>query len=205
MKEIILIGGGGHCKSVIDVIELEGKYKIMGIIDKPELVGTNILNYKIIGSDDDLNILINRYKYALITVGQIKSHLIRKKLFEKVTELGYELPSIISPLSYVSKFASIGKGTVIMHDALVNADAKIGDNCIINTKALIEHDATIGNNCHISTGTIINGGVIVKNNTFVGSNTMTKEYIEIGSSSVISGGSSIMKSVESNTKFKVIK
>jgi len=180
MQKILLIGGGGHCKSVIDVIEQESKFIIAGIIDKKELIGQEVLGYKIIGCDSDLEKLFEKYKYAIVTVGQIKSNNIRVKLFNKLKEIGYKLPTIVSPLAYISKYAIIEEGTVIMHYAFVNAGAKIGKNCIINTKALIEHDAVIGDNTHISTATVINGGVVVKEDSFIGSNTTTREYIEIG-------------------------
>ena len=179
MQDILLIGGGGHCKSVIDVIELENKYNIVGIIDKKELISQDVLGYKVIGCDEDLPKLFQKYKYALVTIGQIKSNSLRVKLFNTLKDIGYILPIIISPLAYISKHSKIEEGTVIMHQALINANAKIGKNCIINTKALIEHDVIIENNCHISTGAIINGGVIVKENTFFGSNSVSKEYIEI--------------------------
>ena len=81
MKKIILIGGGGHCKSVIDVIEQEKKFEIQGIVDKANNIGSNILGYKVIASDDNLQKLANRFKYALVTVGQIKSPALRIKLF----------------------------------------------------------------------------------------------------------------------------
>ncbi|SFV68553.1 4-amino-6-deoxy-N-Acetyl-D-hexosaminyl-(Lipid carrier) acetyltrasferase [hydrothermal vent metagenome] len=177
--EIILIGGGGHCRSVIDVIELEGKYKIAGVIDKKELIGQDVLDYKVIGCDDDLAELFKKYKLAIVTVGQIQSSTLRVKLFTLLKDIGYILPPIISPLAYLSKHATIGEGTIIMHHALVNANAKVGKNCIINTKALIEHDAVVEDNSHISTGAIINGGVVVKESSFVGSNATSKEYIEI--------------------------
>lgn len=179
MKEIILVGGGGHCKSVIDVVEQEGKYKIVGIIDKKELVGTEVLGYKVIGCDDDLEKFFKIYKYALVTVGQIKSNSLRVKLFDKLKDIGYILPSIISPLAYVSKYAKVEEGSIVMHHALVNSSTHIGKNCIINTKALIEHDVIIENNCHISTAAIVNGGVVIQENSFIGSNATTKEYIRI--------------------------
>ena len=179
MKDILLIGGGGHCKSVIDIIEQEDKYSIAGIIDKKELIGTKVLDYTIIGCDDDLEQLFLQYKYAIVTIGHIKTNQLRVKLFNTLQNIGYTIPTIISPLAYVSKYAFIDKGTVIHHQALINADAKIGKNCIINSKALIEHDVVIEDNCHISTGAIINGGVVVSENIFVGSNATTKEYITI--------------------------
>lgn len=179
-KQILLIGGGGHCKSVIDVIEQEGRFEIAGIIDKKELVGQDVVGYKILGSDDALKDFHKHYHYALITVGQIKSPEIRIKLFEMLKSLGYELPVVISPLAYVSKYAILGDGTVIMHHALVNAHARVGQNCIINTKALIEHDAMVEAHCHISTGAIVNGGVQIKMGTFYGSNATCKEAITVG-------------------------
>jgi len=180
-KEIILIGGGGHCHSVIDVIEVENKFTICGIIDKKEMIGKKILSYPIIGTDNDLEILRKKYQYAFVTVGHIKSNNIRVKLFNILETLNYEIPIIKSPLAYVSKHTKIEKGTIIMHHSLINTNAKIGKNCIINSKALIEHDVIIENNSHISTGAIINGGTLVKENTFIGSNSVSKEYIEINS------------------------
>ena len=180
MKEkIVLLGGGGHCHSVIDVIEAENKYEIIGIVDKKELIGNDILGYKIIGSDDDLETIFKTCKNAIITVGQIESNTVRVKLFNKLKEIGFDLPIIISPLAYVSKHSFIEEGTIIMHHALVNANAKIGKNCIINTKALIEHDVIIEDNCHISTASVLNGNVIVKENTFFGSNATSRQGIEI--------------------------
>jgi sugar O-acyltransferase (sialic acid O-acetyltransferase NeuD family) len=189
MKEIILIGGGGHCKSVIDVIEQEVKFKIVGIVDKPELLGSSVLGYSVIGNDDDLATLAKRYQYSLITVGQIKSPSLRIRLFNKAIEAGFIMPNIISPNAYVSKHATIGKGTIVMHNAMVNTKASIGDNCIINSKALIEHDCSISEHCHISTNVTINGGVTVESGCFVGSGAITKELITISKNSFVKAGS----------------
>jgi sugar O-acyltransferase (sialic acid O-acetyltransferase NeuD family) len=177
--KILLIGGGGHCHSVIDVVEQQGIYEIYGIVDVLEKVGSRVLDYKVIGYDDDLIDLFQHCPNAVITMGHIKSNTLRVKLFETVKQIGYELPTIISPLAYVSRHAQISPGTVVMHQALVNANAKIGDNCIINTKALIEHDVSIGNHCHIATAAVINGGVVVRDNTFVGSNSVVVQEAQV--------------------------
>jgi sugar O-acyltransferase (sialic acid O-acetyltransferase NeuD family) len=189
MKEIILIGGGGHCKSVIDVIEQEGKFQIIGIVDKPELLGVKVLGYPVIGNDSDLADLAKKYRYALVTVGQIKSSSLRVRLFKLAVKVGLTMPNIISPRAYVSKHAMIGQGTVIMHDALVNANAKIGENCIVNSKALIEHDAIIEDFCHIATNTVINGAAIVRQGSFLGSGVITKQGVKVEKNSFIKAGS----------------
>lgn len=178
-EKIVLVGGGGHCHSVIDVIEQINKYEIVGVIDKKELLGNSVLGYKIIASDDELESIFQTCKNAVITVGHIKSNNVRTKLYRKLKEIGFNLPVIISPLAYVSKYSFIDEGTVVMHQSLVNANAKIGKNCIINTKALVEHDVIVEDNCHISTASILNGGVVVKENTFFGSNSTSKQNIEI--------------------------
>jgi sugar O-acyltransferase (sialic acid O-acetyltransferase NeuD family) len=189
MKKIILIGGGGHCKSVIDVIEEEKQFEIHGIVDKPENIGSYVLGYEVIAADDNLQKLANRFKYALVTVGQIKSPALRIKLFNLASKAGFSLPSIISPQAYVSKHSSLGKGVVVMHHAVVNANTSIGDNCIINSKALIEHDCEVAEHCHISTNATINGGSKVGPRSFVGSNVTTKESIIIQEKSFIKAGS----------------
>ncbi len=188
MQDILIIGGGGHCKSVIDVIESTGKYKIYGIIDIKEKVGQKVLGYEIIGTEEDLEKYRNDVELAFIAIGFINSVELRIKIYNKLKQLNFKLPVIISPLAYVSKHSFIEEGTVVMHYAVINAGAKIGKNCIINTKALIEHDAIIEDFCHISTGAIINGGVIVGKFSFIGSNATTKQYIKIIENSFIKAG-----------------
>ena len=189
MNKLILLGGGGHCKSCIDVIEQEGNYAIAGILDTEELLGQKVLGYDFIGTDDDIKKFANEGYAFLITVGQIRTSSIRKKLFSLLSKNSAVIATIISPRAYVSKHANVGKGTIIMHDALVNASASIGENCIINTKALIEHDAVIEDFCHISTSAVINGGVTVKEGTFFGSNAVSKEYIVTDKDDFIKAGS----------------
>lgn len=191
-QDIILLGGGGHCKSCIDVIEQQGFYRIIGILDKADLVGENILGYEIIGMDVDLPRLIKTVKNYFITVGQIKSVEKRMELFNLLKSYNLQLPVIVSPNAYIAKSAHAGEGSIIMHHALINADAVIGKNCIINSKALVEHDAYIEDHCHISTGAIINGGVKVEKKSFIGSNTTTKQYISIPENSFIKANSLII-------------
>lgn len=200
--EIILIGGGGHCKSCIDVIASEGRFNIAGIVDIKENIGKKVLEYEVIASDDDLSKLSKEYQSFLVTIGQIKSPMKRIRIFKMLKALKVNLPVIISPLAHISKYARVDEGTIVMHNAFINVDAQIGKNCIINTKAVIEHDAIIEDNCHISTGAIINGGTVIRQNSFIGSNAMVKEYVEIGENSVISGGLSVMRDVPENSVLK---
>ncbi len=188
-EEIILIGGGGHCSSVIDVIEQQDIFKIAGIVDLKEKLGERNLGYSVIGCDDDLPELAKEYRNFILTIGQLRSAQRRIEIYGLLQALNVNLPVIVSPMAYISKHASIGKGSVIMHMAQINANAIIGNNCIINSKALIEHDAKIGNHCHISTGAIINGGTKIGESTFIGSGAVCREYIEVPTGSFIKANS----------------
>ena len=190
-KNLILLGGGGHCKSVIDVAESAG-YTILGILDKPEEVGKKVLSYQVIGTDDDIDKYVDKAEFV-ITVGQIKSSTVRRQIAERVEKAGGRFATIIAPDAVVSKYATIGQGTVILHHCVVNADARIGSNCIINTMVNIEHDVERGDFCHISTGTMVNGTVKIGSDTFVGSGSIIYNNIEIPGCSIIPAGTTVRK------------
>lgn len=195
MNPIILIGGGGHCISCVDVIEETGLYEIIGILDQPDKIDSNVIGYPVIGTDDDIPVLIAKCPNFLITVGQIKSSQVRQNIFERIKNAGGQLPVIISPTAHVSKHATIEEGTIIMHQAFVNAKASIGKACIINSKALIEHEAFVGDFCHISTAACINGQVNIGANCFIGSNTVVGNNITINDNTIVAAGSQVLKSI----------
>lgn len=147
--------------------------------------GSEHLGYEVIGADQDIPQFVKDNPFALITLGQIKTPAHRIRFYQLATDCGFTLPTIISPTAHVSRHATIGAGTIVMHGAIVNAGAKIGNNCIINTHALVEHDAIVADHCHISTGVILNGQVQVNTGCFVGSGSVIKEGLQIGAGSVI--------------------
>ena len=193
-KPLILVGGGGHCKSVIDVAESAG-YTILGVLDMPEDIGKEILSTKVIGTDNDIPQYVDKAEFV-ITVGFIKNPAVRIKLFNKVKEAGGKLATIIASTAHVSQYATIGEGTVVMHQAFVNAGAKVGNNVILNTFTNIEHDAVICDQCHISTGTMVNGDCKVGNNCFIGSQSVLANGIAIGDDIIVGAGSLVRKSIK---------
>ena len=193
MKPLILLGGGGHCKSVIEAAESAGHH-ILGVLDKPETVGMEILSTTIIGTDDDIPMYVRDVEFV-VTVGFIKDCSTRIKLYKRIKESGGKLSTIIASTAYVSKYASIGEGTVIMHHAFVNAGAKIGNNVIVNSYANVEHDAVIGDQCHISTGAMVNGDCKVGNKVFIGSQSVLANGITVGDDIIVGAGSLVRKSI----------
>ena len=202
MSDLLLIGDGGHCRSCIDVIEAEGRYRIRGIVQPLSDETDGIFGYPVLGSDEDLPYLLQQTPQALITVGQIRSSEIRIHLFELLKQLGGKLPRIVSPFAYCSKYAKMNEGTIVMHAAIINAGARIGTNCIINSQALIEHDVIVADHCHVSTGARINGGVTIGKGSFIGSGAILKEGVVIGENVIISAGQVVLHDVPSGAVIK---
>ena len=204
MKSLVIIGAGGHARSIIDLVESEGAYQIIGLIGAPgDCIGSMVMGYPIIATDSDSDAISRVAERAIIGIGQIKTAEPRKLMYEYISGLGLDLPIIISPSAYVSKHTNIGKGTAIMHGAIVNSNVVIGNNCILNTLALIEHDAVIGDHCHVSTGARINGGVNVESGCFIGSGAVVYHDITIGRNSVIAGGCIVSDNVPPNSIVRV--
>ena len=193
-KPLILVGGGGHCKSVLEAAESAG-YSILGVLDMPEEVGKEILSTRVIGTDDDIPAYVDKAEFV-ITVGFIKNPATRIKLYNKIKESGGKFATIIASTAYVSKNATVGEGTVVMHHAFVNAGAEVGNNVILNTFTNIEHDAVIGDQCHISTGTMVNGDCKVGERCFIGSQSVLANGISVGDDIIVGAGSLVRKSIK---------
>ena len=189
--KIIIIGNGGQARSCLDVINTIKKIKFSGFVSKLKEDG-------VIGSDKNLKELRKKFNNAIIGVGQIKSPLLRKKIYKNLKNLNFNFPVIISPYSYVSKNSRINEGTIVMHNVSVNYGANIGKHCIINTSSIIEHDVCVDDFCHISTGAILNGGVNIGNGSFIGSGTVIKENVKIGKNCIIGMGSVIKRNLPDN-------
>jgi sugar O-acyltransferase (sialic acid O-acetyltransferase NeuD family) len=193
MKPLILIGGGGHCKSVIEVAKSIGR-PVLGILDMPDKIGKTVLGYPIIGTDDNILEYIDKTEF-IVTVGFIKDIATRIKIHDNVLSLGGKLATLIASTANVSSHSTIGEGTVIMHQVVVNADAYIGKGCIINTFCNIEHDVVIGNHCHISTGVMVNGNCCIDDCSFIGSQSVIVNGISLIAGSTIAAGSVVRKNI----------
>ncbi len=193
---LAVIGAGGHCTSLIDVIECIETFELKGIIAKEIKVGNDTNGYPVIGEDKDFQRFHELGFAFAIGIGQIKSHFLRKRIFDQLVNFSALLPNIVSPYARVSPRSQMGIGNSIMHDVVINANVLIGDNCIINSKALIEHDAIIGSNTHISTGAIINGDVKVGDNCFIGSGAVLVNGINICNNVIIGAGAVVVRDIE---------
>jgi sugar O-acyltransferase (sialic acid O-acetyltransferase NeuD family) len=199
-KNILLIGGGGHCKSVLDSILELNEYSEIGIVDKKENIGMSVMGVPVVGCDDDLTTLFEYgYKYGFVTVGSIGNPSLRIKLFNLLSEIGYEIPAVIDGTAKVSKHSIIEQGVFIGKQSIINAGSLIQIGSIINSGSIVEHDCQIGAFSHIAPGVVLGGEVIVGENSHIGSNATVKQQVHIGSNSIIGMGSVVLQNIDSHT------
>lgn len=200
-NKLVLIGGGGHCKSVLDTALRMDVFEEIVITDQNIALGTEILGIKVAGTDDVLATLhLKGFEYAFIAVGSITSTTLRRKLVEKAEKIGFYFSTIIDPSAVISESASIGEGTFIGKNSIINVNAKIGLHCIVNSGVIIEHECRVCDCSHISVGSILCGDVEVGMDSFIGAGSTVIQGVKVGSHSVIGAGSVVMKDIPDNVK-----
>lgn len=188
MEDLVIVGFGGHAKSMADCIEREGKYKIVGYTDMED----HHSKYKYLGTDNELqSIFDSGIRNAAVGIGYMGQGTIRKKIFDVLKNIGFYLPVIKDPSSIISDSAIIGEGTFIGKSAIVNAEATIGKMAIINTKTLVEHECKIGDYSHIAVGAILCGQVIVGESALVGANATVIQCRKVESNSIVPAGETV--------------
>ncbi len=195
-KKLLLLGGGGHCKSVLDSVLQRGEYQEIAIVDNAEHVDTTIFDISVIGCDEDLPELKKLgFRHAFVTLGSIGNPTARIRLFSYIQELGFEIPNIIDVSATISAHAYLGSGIYVGKNAVINSDSSIGNGAIINTSSTVEHDCVIGDFVHIAPGTVLCGEVHVGSNTHIGANSTVRQQVKIGSSALIGMGSVVLLNV----------
>ena len=197
MKNIVVIGSSGHAKVIIDIIQKEGKFNIVGLLDRFRDVGEQTLGYPILGEEEDLPNLITEHALegSIIAIGD---NFIRSKVASKISEISPDLPfvSSIHPSASIASEVSIGEGTVVMAGVSINSCSTIGKFCILNTNCSIDHDSvlenfaslaprvTTGGNCRIgqysaiSIGAVLIHGIDIGEHTVVGASSLVMKHID---------------------------
>lgn len=196
MEDIVLIGAGGHAKSVIEAVVSGNNFRIYGLIDANLKPGEKVCGLEVIGDDSCIDKAITRgIKSFFIAVGSIGKPDLRVRLFEMLKQRGVELPNIIHPSAVVSRFSVLGKGNFVGAKAVINAGAVTGNNCIINTSSVIEHDCELSDFVHLACGAVLSGGVRIGARTHIGAGSCVSNSLEIGSNTIIGSGSVVTENI----------
>lgn len=200
-NKIVILGGGGHAKVLIDLMHTQDDYEVAGILDSGLEKSSKVLGVPVLGGDELLNDLFKMgVKMACIGVGSVKDNSIRKRLYEKAKQIGFLIPPLSHPHACISKEAKLSEGAQVMAGAIIQVSALIGENTIINTAATVEHDCIIGRDVHICPGAVVSGGVSIGDNVFVGAGATVIQGIKIGEGALIGAGSLVLSDVHAGQK-----
>ena len=197
-KKLLLIGGGGHCRSVLSSVLSLNKYEAVGIVDYTD---ATILGISVVGCDEDLpNLKKAGWTDAFITVGSIGNTNLRRRLYQMILDKGFTVPSIVDATAIIARDAKIEEGCYVGKGAILNSGSQIGKCAIINTGTIIEHDCVVGEFVHISPGTVLCGQVIVGNNSHIGAGSVVRQQITIGNDVLVGAGSVVVNNISDSVK-----
>jgi sugar O-acyltransferase (sialic acid O-acetyltransferase NeuD family) len=191
--KIVVVGGGGQGKVIINTIKKLDNYEILGYTD---LINKGlILGAKFLGNDEVLPNILNEHINckAVIGIGYVQISNKRREIYKMLKEIGFELPVIISNNAIVNEEVSVGEGTVILERAIINVSSKVGKCAIVNTGAIIEHDCIVSDFVHLAVGAIISGGVEIGDESIIGVGAKVIQYKKIGKNCLIAAGTVIIK------------
>lgn len=193
MKILALLGFGGHGKVVADAA-LEAGWDLIRFYDDAPRNGHLETGWVFGGSTQSMVEQKNDLSGVFVSVGANKSRL---QLLDAISSVGIPLVSVIHPKATISRFVSIGEGSVVCAGAIVNVHSKIGHGVIINTGATVDHDCVLGDGVHVSPGAHLAGSVHVGKRSWIGIGAVIKQGIVIGDDCIIGAGAVVLNNVES--------
>lgn len=195
--KLVLVGAGGHARSLLDAIQLAGEHDVVGLTDpRPELHGQFVESSPVLGDDSLLNsLLADGVSGAVLAIGAVGDNRLRQELFDDLAERGFELPAVIHPRATVAASAAVGEGSVVLAGAIVGPGAQVGRNVIVNTAAIVEHDCRIGDHVHLATACALGGHTVVGVGAHVGIGASVRQAIKIGAHAVVGAGAAVVQGV----------
>jgi len=192
-EKIFVYGASGHAKVVIDIIERQGLYDIVFLVDDdPSLKGTDFYGYRVVGGKQELLESQDLISGGIVAIG---SNRARKSVAAWLVSQGFPLVSCIHPSAQIARGVVVESGSVIMAGAIINSDSHIGRNVIVNTRASIDHDCIIADGVHIAPGATLCGTVSVGSGTFICAGSTVIPNLTIGRNVLIGAGSTVIRDV----------
>ncbi len=211
MKNVILVGSSGHAKVIIDILEQEKKYKIVGIFDRSENIGKEIYGYPIIGEEKNIAKFIEECQIEGGIIG-IGDNYIRKKVSEIITSVipNFQFINAIHPSAQIGKNVTMGKGNVLIAGSVVNADAVVGNHCILNTNSSLGHEGIMKDYSSLSSNATIGGGAVIGECSVVALSATVLHSRKIGEHTIIGSGAVVVQDIPSyvvalGTPAKIVK
>jgi sugar O-acyltransferase (sialic acid O-acetyltransferase NeuD family) len=199
-RDLIVYGGGGHGKSIIDLVRSEGSYTLAGIIDDGMEPGAEVMGLPVLGPGEILPLLVERgLRYAVNAVGGIGEIDTRVEVFQRILEAGLSCPMLTHPTAFVESSAKLSPGVQVLPQVYVGSQANIGFGVILNTGVIVSHDCRIGDFAGIAPGAMLAGEVQIGEKVQIGMGVTINLQVSVGSKALIGNSAVVKGDVPANT------
>jgi len=199
-RTLIVYGGGGHGKTLLELVQAVGIYRVAGIIDDGLAPGSNVLGVPVLGGSAVLKDLCEHgIRLAVNGVGGINHVDVRRKVFELLAQAGFDFPAVVHPTAFIEPSARLADGVQVLAQCDISSEARIGFGTVINAGVVVSHDCILGKVVNLSPGAMLAGGVVVEDYAQVGMAATINLNITIGSYARIGNGATVKKDVPPGT------
>lgn len=195
---VLGVGAGGHAKVVLEILMADPAYDVIGLLDADlSLAGTMLLDVSVLGDDA---LLESQYhggvSHAFIGLGGAADNRPRRRLYEKVRAVGFDVVNAVHASAVVSPSAAVGRGATVAANAVVGPDATLGENVIVNTAAVVDHDCRVGDHVHVAIGARLASGVVLEQGAHIGAGATILQGVWVGVDAVVGAGAVVIHDVE---------
>ena len=191
MEKVIVFGSGGHAKTVIDILEKQKLYEILGVFtDDLGKVGPTFFDYPVLGKIDDF---YGSDKGILALGYNFKRYQVAEKILK--VNPNFTFIKAIHPSAVIGRNVTIGDGTVVVGGVVINPSARIGNHCVINTKASVGHDVTVGDYSTIAPGATLGGFAVIGELSRIALGASVIQRITVGSGSLVGAGATVVRDI----------
>ena len=199
--KVVIYGGGGLSKMIIETVRVLGTYKILGVIDDNMEKGIDVIGSPVIGGADVLpNLRKDGVRLVVNSVGGIGNYKVRLDIFKKLAEEGFVCPAIVHPTAHIDPIAHLNAGVLVLAQSYISGNAFIGMGSLINNSVVVSHDCILGVCTNLSPGAKIAGDAIIDDFVQIGMNATVNIGVKIGKECLIGNGATIKKDVPPGTR-----
>lgn|SRR5690606_37998624 len=197
-KPVLVIGGGGHGKVVIDALLCSGR-RVSGVVDPALTPGDTVLTVPVLGNDEKVYAQAPDSILLANGIGATARTHRRRDVYERFVALGFRFVNVVHPAATIGITLPANRGIQVMAGAVVQPGTILGENVLLNTKASVDHDCEVGDHVHVGPGATICGGVLIERGAFIGAGAVIVPGVRIGADAVVGAGSVVLENVEAGT------
>lgn len=198
---ILVFGGGGHGKTLIELVQSLGCYRVVGVIDELLPAGECVVGVPVLGGPELLPDLYQRgVRLAVNGVGGIGNPAVRVQIFQVLAEAGFVCPAVVHPSACVERSAVLEPGAQVLAQAYVGSDSRIGFGSVLNAGVVVSHDCRIGRVVNLSPGAMLAGNVTVEDYAQIGMGVTINLHLTVGRLARIGNGATVKADVPAESR-----